>query len=113
MRALHTLLRRRAEECPDSTLEDAFLGLLHKRIMYALMKEAGLSPCPARFGRCVQKSWARLAELLKKLASAGGRPHGMGAGSGDRRRDSVAGDWRRFFQSRCRPGLYLAGEVLT
>ncbi len=41
------------------------MGLLHKRIMYALMKEAGLSPLSRTVRTLRPEELARLAELLK------------------------------------------------
>lgn len=111
MRALYTLLRRRAEECPDSTLEDAFLGLLHKRIMYALMKEAGLSPLSRTVRTLRPEELARLAELLKNWRLPVEGPMGWEQAQvtgGGIALQEIGDD----FQSRCCSGLYLAGEVL-
>ena len=108
---MRTLLNRRAAEYPGGALEDVFLGLLHKRIMYALMKEAGLSPL-SRTARTLRlEELARLAALLKdwRLPVRGpmGWEQAQVTGGGVALQE-IGDD----FQSRCCPGLYLAGEVL-
>ena len=108
---MRTLLNRRAAEYPGGALEDVFLGLLHKRIMYALMKEAGLSPL-SRTARTLRlEELARLAALLKDWRLPVGGPMGWEQAQvtgGGVALQEIGDD----FQSRCCPGLYLAGEVL-
>ena len=108
---MRTLLNRRAAEYPGGALEDVFLGLLNKSIMYALMKEAGLSPL-SRTARTLRlEELARLAALLKdwRLPVRGpmGWEQAQVTGGGVALQE-IGDD----FQSRCCPGLYLAGEVL-
>ena len=87
------------------------MGLLHKRIMYALMKEAGLSPLSRTVRTLRPEELARLAELLKNWRLPVEGPMGWEQAQvtgGGIALQEIGDD----FQSRCRAGLYLAGEVL-
>jgi hypothetical protein len=104
-------LSRRVENCGDAPLETLFLGLLHKRLMYAVMKDARLGALSRKGCALREDEVARLARLLKNwvLPVAGTLPweHAQ-VTRGGVPLDEVGDD---FSSLRC-PGLYLAGEIL-
>lgn len=98
-------------EHPAEPLETAFLGLLHKRIMYALLKECGGSPLSRSVGTLSDRELSRFAALLKdwRLPVTGtlSWEHAQTTGGGIGL-EEIDGD----FMSVYRPGLYFAGEIL-
>ncbi len=105
------LLHRRAAEFPAEPLETAFLGLLHKRIMYALLKDCAIGPLSRPAGSMTKEEQARFAALLKdwRLPVTGTLPweHAQTTGGGIGL-EEIGDD----FMSLYRPGLYFAGEIL-
>lgn len=104
-------LAARAAIYPQETLEQFLPGLIHKKLLYAVMKAAGLSPLSLRASSLHTGHIIRLAETLKDW-----RFHVTGPLSWDHAQvtgggvllDEIAPD---FSSLRC-PGLFLCGEVL-
>ena len=63
--AVEDLLRRRAEEHPRDTLEVLLLGLIHKRLLYAVMKSTGLERLSRTADTLSEREVAALAAALK------------------------------------------------
>lgn len=103
-------LRRRITAFPNEPLENALLGLLHKRVQYALLKSLSLDPtAPAK----------KLSRGdVEKLVSAfkGWRFPVTGTLGWEQAQVTRGGvplnEIREDFSSTVCPGLYLAGEVL-
>ena len=109
--ALEALLLDRVKERGAETIETLFLGLLQKRLLYALMKDAGLSPL-SRTGKTlstreVQNLCAVLKDWRVPVEGPLSWEHAQVTGGGVAL-DEIDGH----FASRCQKGLYLAGEVL-
>lgn len=109
--ALETELARRAAQWGAESLETLFLGLIHKRVLYAVMKDAGIGPLSRPGSTLKREEVRRLAAALKDWrlpvegtlsweqaqVTGGGVPL-----------DEIDGS----FASVRQPGLYLAGEIL-
>lgn len=109
--AVSDMLRSRAREHPEDTLEVLFLGLIHKRLLYAVMKSAGLEPLSRRADTLKETEIARLAAALKDW-----RFPVLGPRSWDEAQVTGGGVPLRevdddLMSRRCEH-LYLAGEVL-
>lgn len=109
--ALCDMLRTRAAEHPRDTLEVLFLGLIHKRLLYAVMKSAGLEPLSRLGGTLAEEEFVRLAAALKDW-----RFPVLGPRSWDEAQVTGGGvpldEVDDALMSRCCEHLYLAGEVL-
>lgn len=104
-------LSTRAARYPQETLEQFLPGLVHKKLLYSVMKASGLSPLSVTASSLHTGQIIRLAETLKDW-----RFHVTGPLSWDHAQvtgggvllEEVASD---FSSLRC-PGLFLCGEVL-
>jgi predicted Rossmann fold flavoprotein len=109
-KALEEELKRRLEAHSGEPLEDALLGLLARRVQYALLRELGLDPtAPARQVNARQRS--QLLRGLKDwripvLGTQGWEQAQVSAGGVSL--DEVQEDFSSVFE----PRLFLAGEVL-
>ena len=109
--ALLTLLKKRTAAYPNETLETVFLGLVHKRILYALMKEIGMEPLSRKTNTVQDSELKALAEILKSwclpvegtLAWEQAQVTGGGI---------LLNEVYDTFESCYQKGLYLAGEML-
>jgi predicted Rossmann fold flavoprotein len=103
-------VQRRLRLCREEPVEDALLGLLHKRMQYVLLKQAGLDPVQP-CGSVTKSQQDRLISALKGWRLTVEEPLGWEqaqvTGGGVPLREI-----RADFSSRKANGLYLAGEVL-
>lgn len=109
--ALLALLRRRAADYGAEPIEGAFLGLIHKRVLFAVMKDAGVEGLARPAAELKEKELRRLALALKgwQLPIEGTLSWDQAQVTGGGiALEEVDGD----FMSRLRPGLYLTGELL-
>ena len=104
-------LRRQAKLDRAATLECFLPGLVHKKLIYALMKQAGLSPLSRRVSSMKEPELRTLAKLLKcwrfHVTGTQGWEQAQVTGGG-----VPLGEINADFSSAICPGLYLAGEVL-
>ena len=111
LRELRELLLRRREALPHEPVESAFLGLIQKRILFALMKDCGISPLSREAGTLTDGELEALAKAIKgwQLEAEGtmGFAQAQVTGGGVSLQDVDEN-----FASKCCPGLYLAGELL-
>lgn len=109
--ALLALLQQRAAQYPDEPLETVFLGLVHKRILYALMKEIGMEPLSRTADSIKEKELKRLTAILKgwclpvEGTLAWDQAQVTGGGIPLKEVEDT-------FESCYQKGLYLAGELL-
>ncbi len=107
---LRQLLRRKCRSFPGEPLEDAMLGLIHKRLQFAVLKTLNLSPAMGA-GSLSRADLDRLTAALK-----GWRFPVTGTLSWDHAQVTGGGiplhELTPDFQSKRQPGLYLAGELL-
>lgn len=105
------LLKRRVEAYTEETLETLFLGLIHKRILYALMKDVHLEPLSRTADTLREKDLKRLAAVLKDwclpVAGSLSWEHAQVTGGG-----ISLGEITDRFESNHQKGLYLTGELL-
>lgn len=103
---LRERLRRNAAE----SVEDAMLGLIHRKLQYVILKRLGISPTGSARG-VSHETLSRLVNAIKDW-----RIPVMGTASWDQAQVTGGGvpltEVGEDFQSRCCPGLYLAGELL-
>lgn len=105
------LCRQRLEHLKGQTVEMFFTGMLHKKIMNVCIRQAGLSP-EQEADRVDQQKLRQVFALCRKLpfTITGSHPFDSAqvcrGGVSLREVDSQ-------LQSKCSPGLYLAGEVLN
>ena len=104
-------LRRQAKQSRADVLERFLPGLIHKKLLYALMKQAGLSPLSRKVSSVREQELRVLAECMKAwrfhVTGTQGWEQAQVTGGGVPL-DEVNAD----LSSKCCPGLYLAGEVL-
>lgn len=104
-------LRRQAKLDRSAALENFLPGLIHKKLLYALMKQANLSPLSRKVSSVKEQELRMLAKLLKywrfHVTGTQGWEQAQVTGGGVPLAE-IAAD---FSSQRC-PGLYLAGEVL-
>lgn len=108
---LRQLLAQRIEENPAETLETVFLGLLHKRVFYTLLKSAGAEPLRRAAETLSDRELDCLTDLLKgwtlpvtgTLSWEQAQTTGGGIGL-EQIDDSFCSVYQR--------GLYFAGEIL-
>lgn len=107
---LRQLLRQKLRSCAKEPLEDAILGLLHKRLQFAVLKTLSLSPTM----KAVSLSRTDLDRLTAALK--GWRFPVTGTLSWEHAQVTGGGiplnEITSDFQSKRQPGLYLAGELL-
>lgn len=105
------LCRQRLEHLKGQTVEMFFTGMLHKKIMSVCIRQAGLSP-EQEADRVDQQKLRQVFALCRKLpfTITGSHPFDSAqvcrGGVSLREVDSQ-------LQSKCSPGLYLAGEILN
>ncbi len=108
---LRAMLMQRAAERAEETLETLFLGSIHKRVLYAVMKDAGLAPLSRTGGELQPRDIDRLTAALKhwrlRVEGTLSWEHAQVTGGG-----ISLTEINDCFESRCQPGLYLAGELL-
>ena len=104
-------LRRQAKQSRADALERFLPGLIHKKLLYALMKQAGLSPLSRRVSTVKEQELRALAEHMKVW-----RFHVIGTQSWEQAQVTGGGvlldEVNADLSSRCCPGLWLAGEVM-
>ncbi len=96
----------------QDTLENLLLGTVHKRLAYAVLKSAGLSPLSRPCVTLTNTELRRLANTLKawpfRVTDTQGWENAQVTGGGIPLREIDLDT----MQSLRQPGLYLAGEVL-
>ena len=109
--AVEDLLRRRAEEHPRDTLEVLLLGLIHKRLLYAVMKSTGLERLSRTADTLSEREVAALAAALKdwRFPVEGPRSWDEAQVTGG---GVPLGEVDERLMSVYEKELYLAGEVL-
>ncbi|MCD8342270.1 MAG: aminoacetone oxidase family FAD-binding enzyme [Clostridiales bacterium] len=109
--ALVRLMRERCSRFPETPLEDFLLGLIHKRLLYAVMKTAGVGPLSRPAGSLSPEELTELARGMKgwllPVTGTLGWAQAQVTGGGV----LLSEVDERFASKRC-PGLYLAGEML-
>lgn len=110
--ALFRYLKSRQKADPRGTLETLLLGTIHKRLAYAVLKNAGLQPLSRESRSLTAGELHRLADLLKAW------PFPV-TGTQDWEFAQVAGGGIPLkeidlatMESRTATGMYLAGEVV-
>ncbi len=107
-----SLLRELKQRKTQDTLENLLLGTVHKRLAYAALKSAGLSPLSRPCATLTGAELRRLAVTLKAwsfpVLDTQGWDNAQVTGGGIPLREIDLDT----MQSLCKPGLYLAGEVL-
>lgn len=105
-------IQRRVERRPERPLEESLIGLMHKRLIPVVVREAGLADPRMACSEIDAKAIAAIAGLLKdwRIACAGTLSwmHSQ-VTAGGVSTDEVD---PATMQSRRVPGLYFAGEVL-
>ncbi|MDO4175118.1 MAG: aminoacetone oxidase family FAD-binding enzyme [Eubacteriales bacterium] len=108
---LRSLLQQRVRQYPDAPLEYLLLGLIHKRVMYAICKALALEPLSRPASSLSKQEIDRLVSTLKgwKFPVTGtlSWEQAQVTGGGVFLHE-IADD----FASRRQRGLYLAGEIL-
>ena len=108
---LRALLAQRAARYGTETLETLFLGLIHKRVLYAVMKDVGIGPLSRTGGELKAKEIDRLATALKgwllRVEGTLTWEQAQVTGGG-----IALDEISDTFASLRQPGLYLAGELL-
>lgn len=108
---LRQLLQERVHQHPSEPLETVFLGLIHKRLLFAVLKTLAIEPISRSANTLSRQDLDHLASALKQWCfpvtgtlsweqaqvTGGGIPLNEIDGS---------------FSSVYRPGFYLAGEIL-
>ena len=95
----------------NESLEKALCGLIHKKVLFVLLKKAGLSPEKAA-GTVPEDGWGRLAFLMKHYSAkvTGTQPFSKAqvtAGGIELSEVDPA-----TMESRIKKGIYFAGEML-
>lgn len=108
---LRTVISQRTHRCPGETLETFLLGLINKRILYAVFKTCSLPPLSHPAASLSKKDVDRLISALKnwKFPVTGtlSWDHAQVTGGGV----PLTEIDNSFASVKC-PGLYLAGEIL-
>lgn len=108
---LRTVIQQRICRCPGETLETFLLGMINKRILYAVMKTCALPPLSHPAASLSKKDIDRLLSALKgwKFPVTGtlSWDHAQVTGGGI----PLTEIDDSFASVKC-PGLYLAGEIL-
>lgn len=101
----------RAKQTPQEPLERFMPGLIHRKLLYAALKSAGISPLSRNASSLTPREMQQLAEILTDwrfpVAGTLGWDQAQVTGGGILLQE-IDGS----FASQCCPGLYLAGEVL-
>lgn len=110
--ALIEMLMKRFAAAPEKPLDFALIGLLHKRLIGVVLKEAGCEDIHLPCGQLGRDGAVRIAGILKRWRMAA-----TGTQSWMQAKVTAGGvDLReidpRTFESKWIPGLYFAGEVL-
>lgn len=111
LKELVHLLRTQAALYPNASLEQFLPGLVHKKLLFAVMKAAGLSPLSQTASTLFTGQMLKLAETLKNWHFHVSGPltwdHAQVTGGGVLLEEVGP----NFASLRC-PGLFLCGEVL-
>ena len=105
------LCRQRLENLKGRTIETFFTGMLHKKIMNVCIRQAGLSPEQEADGVDRQRL-RQVFALCRKLPFTITGSHPFDSAQVCRGGVSLQ-EVDSLLQSKCSPGLYLAGEVLN
>lgn len=108
---LKKIITSRIKKYPDETLENLFLGLLHKNIMYAVLKQAGAFPLSRKAQSLTPKETEEIVSLLKlwkfNVKGTTGWDFAQVTGGG-----IPLDEIDENFQSKIIPNLYFTGEIL-
>lgn len=108
---LRTRIQQRIRTYPQEPLETAFLGLINKRIFYAVLKTCAIEPLSRTADTLSKKELDRLLSALKgwpfPVTGTLSWDHAQVTGGGV----PLTEIDDSFASKRC-PGLYLAGEIL-
>lgn len=108
---LRSLIQQRIREFPNEPLETFLLGLIHKKILYAVCKTCSLEPLSRTAGSLSRQEMDLLVSTLKgwKFPVTGtlSWDHAQVTGGG-----VFLQEINDDFSSRRQPGFYLAGEIL-
>lgn len=108
---LRTHIQQRIRAYPEEPLETAFLGLINKRIFYAVLKTCSIEPLSRTADTLSKKELDRLLSALKgwqfPITGTLSWEHAQVTGGGI----PLTEIDDSFASKRC-PGLYLAGEIL-
>lgn len=108
--AYEQLCRRRMEHVSGCTVEMFFTGMLHKKIMNVCIRQAGLSPEQDAAEADRQRLW-QVFVLCRQLPFSITGSHPFDSAQVCRGGVSMK-EVDSQLQSKCSPGLYLAGELL-
>lgn len=112
LRELAGLISKRIANNPQKTIEMSFVGLLHKRLISVILKEAGFDSTDLPCGSLTQKGIDRLAGLLKNwpLRCVGVKSWMFSqVTAGGVALEEVSS---RTLESKISPSVYFAGEIL-
>ena len=108
---LRSLIQQRIREFPNEPLATFLLGLIHKKILYAVCKTCSLEPLSRTAGSLSRQEMDLLVSTLKgwKFPVTGtlSWDHAQVTGGG-----VFLQEINDDFSSRRQPGFYLAGEIL-
>ena len=108
---LRTVLTQRIRQYPQEPLERAFLGLINKRILYAVLKTCAVGPLSRPVSSLEKQELDRLLSALKgwtfPVTGTLSWEHAQVTGGG-----IPLSEVQDSLESRLCPGLYLAGEIL-
>lgn len=108
---LRQLLQQRVNQAPSESLETVFLGLIHKRLLFAVLKTLGIEPLSRPASTLSRHDLDRLASALKgwcfPVTGTLSWEHAQVTGGG-----IPLNEIDLTFASIYRPGFYLAGEIL-
>ncbi len=108
---LKKIITSRIKKYPDETLENLFLGLLHKNIMYAVLKQADTFPLSRKTQSLTPKETEKIISLLKmwkfNVKGTTGWDFAQVTGGG-----IPLDEIDENFQSKIIPNLYFTGEIL-
>ena len=108
---LKKIITSRIKKYPDETLENLFLGLLHKNIMYAVLKQADTFPLSRKAQSLTPKETEKIISLLKmwkfNVKGTTGWDFAQVTGGG-----IPLDEIDENFQSKIIPNLYFTGEIL-
>lgn len=109
--ALHTLIRQRIQQYPQDTLDTFLLGLINKRILFAICKTLCIEPLSRTAETLTKQEIDQLVSTCKSwkfpIVGTLAWDHAQVTGGGIAL-DEIRNDFSSIYQR----GLYLAGEIL-
>lgn len=105
------LCLRRLENLQGRTVESFFTGMLHKKIMNVCIRQAGLSP-EQEAAKVDRRKLLQVFALFRRLPFSITGSHPFDSAQACRGGVSMK-EVDEHMQSKCSPGLYLAGELLN